>query len=95
MSAVRSEPLRVAQPVDAADRELAGILRQRPMLGARLDDVGAVTRRLAAEHDQVEQRIRAEPIRAVHRHARRLADRHQARARRVSGSPFFSVTTSP
>ena len=37
----------------------------------------------AAEHDEVEQRVRAEPVGAVHRHAGRLADRHQARAPRV------------
>ena len=35
-------------------------------------------RRGAAEHHQVEQRIGAEPVRAMHRHARRFAHRHQS-----------------
>jgi hypothetical protein len=36
----------------------------------------------AAEHDEVEQRVGAEAVGAVHRHAGRLADGHQARAPR-------------
>ena len=33
----------------------------------------------AAEHHEIDQRIRAQPVGAVHRHAGRFAQRHQAR----------------
>ena len=35
-------------------------------------------RRGAAKHDNIEQRVGAEPVGAVHRYARRLSDRHQS-----------------
>jgi hypothetical protein len=56
-----------------------------------LDDVVA---RRAAEHDEVEQRVGAEPVGAVHGHAGALADRVQA-ATTAFGSPPFGATTWP
>ncbi len=47
-------------------------------LALRLEDLGAAIRRGAAEHDQVDQRVGAEPVCAMHGDAGRLADRHQA-----------------
>ncbi len=49
--------------------------RERPRPRAALDELAAALRGRAAEHDEVDQRVRAEPIRAVHGDARRLADR--------------------
>jgi hypothetical protein len=71
--------LRIAQPIDATDCEVARILRQRPMLRARLQRSGTMTCGLATEHHEIEQRVRAESVRAVHRDAGRFADCHQAR----------------
>ncbi len=42
-----------------------------------LDDLRGTLRCSAAEDDEIEQRVGAEPGGAVHRDARRLADRHQ------------------
>ena len=50
----------------------------RGCLSSGVDDLGAAQRRGAAEHDEVDQRIGAEPVGAVHRDAGRLAERHQA-----------------
>ena len=49
------------------------------MRGAGLHHLGAMPRRLAPEDHQVEERVRSQAVRAVHRYAGRLADRHQAR----------------
>jgi len=46
---------------------------------AGLDDLGGALGCGAAEHEQVEQRVGAEPGGAVYRDASRLADRHQTR----------------
>ena len=74
----------IAQPVEARQREVAGVRRQRPCaLAPGLTTSRAAPRDRAAEHDEVEQRIRAEPVRAVHRYAGRFADGHQARHDRV------------
>ena len=43
-----------------------------------VDDLAGPDRRGAAEHDEVDQRVGAEPVGAVHRGAAGLADRHQA-----------------
>ena len=48
----------------------------------------------AAEHHQVEQRVGAQPIGAVDRHAGRLADRHQAGHDAGPGCPAVGRTTS-
>src|SRR5690606_30837315 len=70
-------------PVQPADGELASIFGEGLVRFAWFDGLGAAARRLAAEHHQIQQRVRAEPVRAVHRDARRLANRHQARHDRI------------
>ena len=45
---------------------------------AATDDFGGPNSGGAAEHDQVEQRVGAQAVGAVDRHAGRFADRHQA-----------------
>ena len=70
---------RVAQLVEPRDSLVAGARRERPRPRAALDELAAALRRGAAEHDEVDQRVRAEPVGAVHRDAGRLADRHEAR----------------
>ncbi len=69
----------MAQPVEAVERLVGGILRQFGLLVVRRQDLGEVQRRGAAEHHEIDQRIRAEPVGAVHRDAAGLAERHQAR----------------
>ena len=67
---------------------------QRLVPCARRHRLRTVMRRGAAEDDEIEQRIRAEAVGTVHRNAGGFADRHQA-GHDDSGSPSFSVTTSP
>ena len=71
--------LRVAQLVEPRDGLVAGARRERPRPSAALDELAAPLRRRAAEHDEIDQRVRAEPIGAVHGDARSLADRHEPR----------------
>ena len=71
--------LGVARLVEAGQRQLVGVERQGPVALARLHHLGAALGRAPAEHDQVEEGVRAQPICAVDRDAGRLADRHQAR----------------
>ena len=54
------------------------VLRQRGLRGAGRDDFLEPVSRRASEDDKVDQAVRAEAVRAVDRHARRLADREQA-----------------
>ena len=79
ISAVGVLPLRVPQLVEPRDRLVAGAGRERPRPRAALDELAAALRRRAAEDDEVDQRVRAEPVGAVHRDASRLADRHEPR----------------
>ena len=57
----------------------AGSSRRR----AALDRLRAALGCRASEHDEIDQRVGAQPVGAVHGDARRLADRHQARDDRV------------
>ena len=50
----------------------------RGCLSSGLDHLGAAQRRGAAEHHEIDQRVGAEPVGAVHRHAGGFAERHQA-----------------
>ena len=56
----------------------AEVLRQIGVLFARRDELGAAVGGGAAEHHEVDQRVGAEPVGAVHRHAGGFAERHQA-----------------
>ena len=75
--------LGVAGAVEPVERGLAGARRQRRLRRAGLQRLGGAMRGGAAEHHQVEQRVGAEPVGAVHGHAGRLAHRHQAGHDRV------------
>ena len=68
----------VAELVEPRQREVGGILRQVRLLLAGMHELGAAMRGGAAEHHEVDQRVRAEPVGAVHRDAAGLAERHQA-----------------
>ena len=57
---------------------------------AGLDQLGDAVGGGAAEHHQVEQRVGAEPVGAVHRRRRPPRRSPSGPARRVSGSPSFS-----
>ena len=67
-----------AEPVEPLDREVRSALGQRRVGGAGLDRLGEPQARGAAEDDEVDQAVRAQPIGAVDRDAGRLADREQA-----------------
>src|SRR5262249_38140202 len=73
----------VAELVETGERLVGGILRQVGMAVAGMQDLGAAHRGGAAEHDEVDQRVRAEPVGAVHGDAGRLAQRHQPRYHEV------------
>ena len=47
------------------------------------DGFGAAMAGRPAEHDEIDQRVGAQPVRAMHAGAGRLAERHQAGHRRV------------
>ena len=79
----RSLALGVAEPVEAGEREVGAVLGELGLFVARLQHLGGAQARGAAEDDEVDQRIGAEPVRAMHRHARRFAERHQSRHDRV------------
>ncbi len=79
ISAVGREPFALRSLSRRATARSPASFRERLGGRTRLDDLGAVTRRFTAEHHQIEQRVRAETIRTVHRHARRLAHRHESR----------------
>src|SRR5688572_10654928 len=70
--------LRVAQLVEPRDALFAGAGSERPRPRAALDELAAALCCRAAEHDEIDQRVRAEAVCAVHRDARRLADGHEA-----------------
>ena len=68
----------MAEPVQARQRPLGGILRQIGMPVAGGNDLGAAQRRRPPEHHKIDERIGPEPVRAMHGHASRFAQRHQA-----------------
>lgn len=76
----RGAAMRVAQLVEVGQRLVAGIAGQWLVRRARLDRLGAAVGHRATEHHQVEQRVGAEAVRAVHGHASGLADRVSGRA---------------
>ena len=67
----------------AAKRNLSSRPRARSLTGVGLERLGEPEAGGAAEHDQVGQAVRAEPVGAVDRDAGRLADGEQARDDRV------------
>ena len=69
--------VRMAGAVEALERGLARLGWQRRLGGARCHDLRRAMRRGAAEHDQIEQRVAAQPVRPVHRDAGAFAHRHQ------------------
>ena len=75
--------LGIAEFVEPRQRGVARIGLERAVRSPRLDEASAMLGGLPPEDDQIEQRIRSQPIRPMHGHAGRLADRHQARHQRV------------
>ena len=73
----------MAELVEARQRPLGRILGQFGMLVVGGEDFGAAMRRGAPKHHEVDQRIRPEPVGAMHRDASGFAERHQARYHRV------------
>jgi len=65
-SAVRRAAGRVTELVEARQRLVGGILRQFGLVVAGDKLLGAAQRRCTAEHDEIDQRVRAEAIGAVH-----------------------------
>ena len=78
ISAVGRAAVCIAQPVDARNAVLPGILGQRLVARTRRHRLGAEMRGRTAEYNQVEQRIGTQAIGAVNRNTGRLADGHQA-----------------
>ena len=64
--------------VEAAEREFGRVRRQLRLLGVGRELFGKTQSGGAAEHHEVDQRVGAEAIGAVHGDASRFADRHQA-----------------
>ena len=79
----RAAAVGVAELVEPREREVAAVLGQRRLRRARLEHLAEPKPGRAAEHDQVDQAVRAEAVGAVDRDARRLADREQAGHDRV------------
>ena len=73
----------MADAVEPGDRLLAGAVRQGRVRRAGTHQLDGAMRRGAAKHNDVEQRVAAKPVGAVHRDASRFADRHQPRDDRV------------
>ena len=74
----RVRALGEAEPVEPRQREIGRILGQLGVPRIGLDRLGEPQARGAAEHDEIDQRVGAEPVGAVDRDAGRLADREQA-----------------
>ena len=68
----------VAQMVEPIEALVQGAVAERRQRRAGVDHLGRALGRGAPENHQIEQRIGAESIGAVHRDAGRLAGRHQA-----------------
>ena len=77
MAAARSLAAGVAQPLEQRPRPAGRVLRQLDAV-ARVGVAGGGDPGAPAEHVDVQQRVRAEPVRAVHGHARHLAGGEQA-----------------
>ena len=75
--------LAVADPVEARQRGLLRLAVRLAHTRSRLDELRRAQRCRPPEDDQIEQAVGAEPIGAMHRDARRLADRHQTRHDRL------------
>ncbi len=73
----------VAELVEAGEVSLACIFGQVRLVGVGFQHFPAAQAGRAAEHDKVDQRVGAEAVRAMHRHAGRFANGHQARHDRV------------
>ena len=71
----------MAPGIQPVQRPVPGIGGKRRPGRAGLQDIDAAIGRRAAEHDEVEKRVRAQPVGAVDRDAGRFADRHQPRHR--------------
>ena len=67
----------VTQPVEAVHDLVGGRLVDRRWPRSAVDHLAGPDRRGAAEHHEVDQRIGAEPVGAVHRGAAGFADGHQ------------------
>ena len=79
----RRPALGIAESVEARQREFGAVLRQFGLALAGLQHFGGAQARRAAEHDEVDQRVGAEPVRAMHGDAGGFAERHQAGHDRV------------
>jgi hypothetical protein len=81
---------------EASRRESARSPRSSRQVGwlRRLDGLAAAQAGRAAEHHEVDQRVGAEAVGAVHRHAGRFADAIRP-GTTASGSPPFLGQTSP
>ncbi len=67
----------VAELIEARERAVGGILRQIRVAVPGMQNFGTAHGRRAAEHHQVDQRVRAQAICAVYGHAGRFPERHQ------------------
>ena len=70
--------LGVAEPVEPGQRELGAVLGEFGLAVAGLQRLGGAQTRGAAEDDEVDERIRAEPVCAMDGDASRFAERHQS-----------------
>src|SRR6516164_2433666 len=69
--------LGVPHRIEPLDRRLAGAVVERRMGRAGPHQLSGALRGGTAKDDNIEQRIAAEPVGAMHRHASCFADRHQ------------------
>ena len=65
--------------IETAERLVGRAGRQVRLLAVRRELFRAAQRGGAAEHHEIDQRVGAEPVGAMHRNAGRFAHRHQAR----------------
>jgi hypothetical protein len=94
-SAVGTAPLAWRKPVEALERLVdRGLASARGMALSRSTTCARADRRGAAEHHEVDERVRSQPVRAVDRGAGRLAHRHQA-GRDAVGFSASAFSTSP
>ena len=78
----------MAELVEAREREIGRILGQLRLDRSGLHHLGKPQARRAAEHDEVDQAVRAEAIGAVDADAGRFADREQAGDDRIGVAVF-------
>ena len=82
-------PAALRNLIEPRQRQLGRILWQRGLIVARRKQFGAAMSGGTAEYNEIDQRIGAEAVGAVHRHAGRFAQRHQARNHRIIGAIFL------